>query len=70
MAAPDALTPREREVLLWTARGLSNRDVADRLSVTSKTVEFHRSRIHRSGRCKQVPTRTRPLPGLAVGSIG
>jgi DNA-binding NarL/FixJ family response regulator len=36
-----ALTPREREVLALMAQGLSNPAVADRLHLTSKTVETH-----------------------------
>lgn len=47
-AAPDALArlgPRQREVVLLAAQGLSNHDVAERLEISVRTVENH---LHRA----------------------
>ncbi|HYY21814.1 MAG TPA: helix-turn-helix transcriptional regulator, partial [Thermoleophilaceae bacterium] len=37
----DSLSPREREVARLAADGLSNREIAEALFVTVKTVEWH-----------------------------
>ena len=46
-AAPeiDPLTPRELEVLTLLARGLPNREIADSLFITERTVKFHVSSL-------------------------
>lgn len=41
----DALSERERDVARFVARGLSSKEIADRLGLSARTVEKHRARI-------------------------
>ena len=41
-----SLSPREREIFGLLVRGLSNRSIAQELSISVKTVETHRTHIH------------------------
>jgi DNA-binding NarL/FixJ family response regulator len=46
----DMLTSREREVLLLTSQGMTGAQIADRLCISPRTVESHRSRVmHKLG---------------------
>ena len=44
-AAPQGLTPRLREILQLLAEGLSSKEIADRLHISTRTVEKHRSAL-------------------------
>lgn len=44
-AAYDALTPREQEILVFIAEGFSNKEIGERLFISPKTVDNHRSNI-------------------------
>jgi DNA-binding CsgD family transcriptional regulator len=47
MSGPDALTPSERRVAEMAASGLTNREIAEALFVTAKTVGTHLGHIYR-----------------------
>jgi len=41
----ELLTPREKEILSYVAMGYSNKEIADRLIISVKTVENHKAKI-------------------------
>lgn len=47
VASVPELSPREREVLRFLAEGMSSKEIADRLSLSVRTVENHRANIIR-----------------------
>jgi DNA-binding NarL/FixJ family response regulator len=47
LQAESALTFRERQVLQMVAEGMTSRQIADKLCVSPKTVETHRTRVMR-----------------------
>ena len=47
LSGPDSLTPSERRVAELAAEGQSNRDIAQALYVTPKTVEVHLTSMYR-----------------------
>jgi RNA polymerase sigma factor (sigma-70 family) len=51
----DTLTPRQREVLQLVVQGYTNKDIAERLEVSVKTVEAHRSQIMETLALRDVP---------------
>ena len=42
---PDTLTPRQQEVLELLGEGLSNREIAERLDISTDGAKFHVSEI-------------------------
>lgn len=55
----DSLTKRELEVLLAVAEGHTNRTIADKLSISPRTVETHRERVMGKLRIRSVAGLTR-----------
>ena len=47
LTGPESLTPSERRIADLAAEGQSNRDIAQALYVTPKTVEFHLTGVYR-----------------------
>ena len=48
------LTAREIEVLDLLSRGLSSKDIAEKLFISSNTVEYHRKQLLRKTESKNV----------------
>jgi predicted ATPase/DNA-binding CsgD family transcriptional regulator len=53
--APDALTPRELEILKLLAQRYSNQEIADQLNVSVRTVERHIANVYAKNRHAQTP---------------
>ena len=59
----DQLTPRERDVLLPLVQGCSNREIAEQLGISVKTVDLYRSRVMKRMEADSLPA----LVGMAIG---
>lgn len=51
----EKLTPREREVMVMVVGGYANKQVANRLGLSEKTIEVHRSRVMGKMQAKTLP---------------
>jgi DNA-binding CsgD family transcriptional regulator len=49
-----ALTPRQKEILRLVAQGLTNREIAEQLDISVRTVEVHRFNLMRRLRVRNV----------------
>jgi FixJ family two-component response regulator len=64
----DALTPREREVLLNVASGLMNKQIASRMHIAEVTVKIHRGQAMRKMNVRSVADLVRKVVALGVDS--
>ncbi|KPA89325.1 MULTISPECIES: response regulator transcription factor [Pseudomonas] len=58
----DSLTPRERDVFIPLVQGLSNREIAEHLDVSIKTIDLYRSRVMKRMQAQSLPS----LVGMAI----
>jgi two-component system response regulator FixJ len=58
------LTPRERDVLLPLVRGYTNREMAEQLDISVKTVDLYRSRVMKRMQAETLPE----LVGMAIAA--
>jgi DNA-binding NarL/FixJ family response regulator len=49
-----AITPRQKEILRLVAQGLTNRQIADQLKISVRTIEVHRFNLMRRLRVRNV----------------
>ncbi|NMY51197.1 response regulator transcription factor [Pseudomonas sp. WS 5011] len=60
----DSLTPRERDVLLPLVRGFTNREIAEQLDISVKTIDLYRSRVMKRMQADNLPE----LVGMAIAA--
>lgn len=58
-----SLTERETEIVFLCAEDLANKEIAARLGISIKTVEFHRNNIRRECKVLRVSFGTRSNTG-------
>lgn len=63
----ETLTPREKEILAFIVEGTSNKDLAERLQISNRTIEVHRSRIMHKMRAASLPELVRMAALCNIG---
>lgn len=66
----ERLTPRETEVLSFVVDGFSSRQIAERLDISFKTIEAHRSKIMTKTKAQNVAHLVRMCLAEQVSSAG
>ncbi|MEL0166887.1 MAG: response regulator [Pseudomonadaceae bacterium] len=62
----DRLTPREQDIVLPLVQGFSNREIAEQLGVSVKTVDLYRSRVMKRMQADSLPALVGMLVGLGI----
>ncbi|BAN47282.1 response regulator transcription factor [Metapseudomonas resinovorans] len=60
----DSLTPRERDVLLPLVQGYTNREIAEQLDISVKTIDLYRARVMKRMQAESLPD----LVGMAIAA--
>lgn len=60
------LTPREREVAILTCKGLSAKEIGQRLGLSYRTVEAHRARLLNKFAARNLPELVAKLSGMPL----
>ena len=60
----ESLTPREKDVLLPLVQGYTNREIAEQLGVSIKTIDLYRSRVMKRMQAEHLPQ----LVGIAIAA--
>ena len=66
----ESLKPREREVFKCVVSGMLNKQIADELGATERTVKFHRGNIMRKMQVKSVAELVRIAEVLGIANQG
>jgi FixJ family two-component response regulator len=66
----ESLKPREREVFKFVVSGMLNKQIADELGATERTVKFHRGHIMRKMQVKSVAELARMAEVLGIANQG
>ena len=63
----ESLGPREREVLKCVVSGMLNKQIAEELGATERTIKFHRGHIMRKMQVKSLAELVRMAEALGIG---
>jgi FixJ family two-component response regulator len=66
----ESLSSREREVFRWVVSGMLNKQIANELGATERTVKFHRGNIMRKMRVNSLAELVRMAEALGIASQG
>ena len=66
----ETLTSREKEVLRWIITGKPNKQIADALGTTEKTIKVHRSRVMQKTKVSSVAELVRLAERVSISPAG